>query len=60
MTPARQIRSYPLYRTHWHLGYCNKTARGILVYKTAITDEFDTRLGKTWIALRLGIAFRKT
>jgi hypothetical protein len=36
------MKSYPLYRTHWHLGYCNKTACGILIYKTAVANEFDT------------------
>ena len=44
MTPIREYRSYPLYRTHWHLGYCNKTACGILVYKTAVSNEFDTAI----------------
>ena len=44
MTPTREYRSYPLYRTHWHLDYCNKTACGILVYKTAVSNEFDTAI----------------
>ena len=29
-------------KTHWHLGYSNKTACGILAYKTEVTDEYDT------------------
>ena len=29
-------------RIHWHLGYSNKTACGMLAYPSDVTDEFDT------------------
>ena len=29
-------------KIHWHLGYVNKTACGILAYKTRWIGEYDT------------------
>ena len=29
-------------KLHWHLGYSNKTACGILVYPTKMAGEYDT------------------
>ncbi len=33
-------------KVHWHLGYSNKTACGILAYKTAWVGEYDTDRGQ--------------
>ena len=29
-------------KVHWHLGYSNKTACGVLAYTTNVQDEYDT------------------
>lgn len=32
-------------KIHWHLGYSNKTACGILAYEAIAQDEYDTVAG---------------
>jgi hypothetical protein len=31
-------------KVHWHRGYSNKTACGILAYPTKVPDEYDTAI----------------
>lgn len=32
----------PTVKLHWHLHYSNKTAYGMLAYKTSVSGEYDT------------------